>query len=275
MDDYREALRLAGITSHELVIGDDAPDAVVARHPGLMLLGGHDVDPALYGEPPHEKTEGVSASRDAYEMALVKAGSPATCRSSPFAAASSCSTSPSAAASSRTSRRRWCSASITIRAERRRCGHYVEGRPARTRRPRRSGARARRLLRRQQPAPSGAEEGRRRPEGDGDLGGRRHRGRRAPGVALLRRGAVASREFLAERPLPAPVRGFLAAASDALNDSGVDFNSGASLPARQHGQRFDVRRVREEIEALERHEREAGPSSTLRSRASVATSQDT
>ena len=73
MDDYREALRLAGIKSHELVFDDDAPDAVVARHAGLMLLGGHDVDPALYGEEPHEKTEGVSASRDAYEIALVKA----------------------------------------------------------------------------------------------------------------------------------------------------------------------------------------------------------
>lgn len=73
MDDYREALRLAGITSHELVIGDDAPDAVVARHAGLMLLGGHDVDPALYGEDRHPATEGVSTSRDEYEIALVKA----------------------------------------------------------------------------------------------------------------------------------------------------------------------------------------------------------
>jgi len=73
MDDYREALRLAGIASHELVFEDDAPDAVVARHGGLMLLGGGDVDPALYGETPHEKTEIVPAPRDAYEIALVKA----------------------------------------------------------------------------------------------------------------------------------------------------------------------------------------------------------
>ena len=73
MDDYREALRLAGIASHELVIDDDAPDAVVTRHAGLMLLGGGDVDPALYGETPHEKTEIVPAPRDAYEIALVKA----------------------------------------------------------------------------------------------------------------------------------------------------------------------------------------------------------
>ena len=73
MDDYREALRLAGITSHELVIEHDEPDAVVARHGGLMLLGGHDVDPALYGEDRHPTTEGVSTARDEYEIALVKA----------------------------------------------------------------------------------------------------------------------------------------------------------------------------------------------------------
>ena len=56
MDDYREALRVAGIAGHELVIDGDAPEAVVTRHAGLMLLGGHDVDPALYGETPHAKT---------------------------------------------------------------------------------------------------------------------------------------------------------------------------------------------------------------------------
>jgi putative glutamine amidotransferase len=73
MDDYREALRVAGIAGHELVYEQDAPDAVVARHGGLMLLGGADVDPALYGEEPHPTTEIVPAPRDAYEIALVKA----------------------------------------------------------------------------------------------------------------------------------------------------------------------------------------------------------
>jgi putative glutamine amidotransferase len=73
MDDYREALRVARITSHELVFEADAPDAVVARHGGLLLLGGSDVDPALYGEERHPTTEVVAAPRDAYEIALVKA----------------------------------------------------------------------------------------------------------------------------------------------------------------------------------------------------------
>ena len=73
MDDYREAMRLAGIVAHELVADDDAPDAVVARHGGLLLLGGSDVDPALYGEERHPATEVVPAPRDAYEIALIRA----------------------------------------------------------------------------------------------------------------------------------------------------------------------------------------------------------
>ena len=73
MDDYREALRLAGITAHELDHAQDAPEAVVARVGGLMLLGGSDVDPALYGQPPHKTTVVDAAPRDQYEIALVRA----------------------------------------------------------------------------------------------------------------------------------------------------------------------------------------------------------
>jgi putative glutamine amidotransferase len=73
MDDYREAIRLAGITARELVVEEDAPDAVVTRHAGLLLLGGGDVDPGLYGEQRHATTDVVAAPRDEYEIALVKA----------------------------------------------------------------------------------------------------------------------------------------------------------------------------------------------------------
>ena len=73
MDDYREALRVAGIASHELVYEQDAPEAVVERHAGVLLLGGHDVDPALYGEERHPTTQVVETPRDTYEIALVKA----------------------------------------------------------------------------------------------------------------------------------------------------------------------------------------------------------
>jgi putative glutamine amidotransferase len=73
MDDYREALRLAGIVSHELDFAQDDPTTVVARCGGVMLLGGGDVDPALYGEAPHATTEVVVKPRDEYEIALVRA----------------------------------------------------------------------------------------------------------------------------------------------------------------------------------------------------------
>jgi putative glutamine amidotransferase len=73
MDDYREAMRVAAITGHELVYEQDAPEAVVSRHGGLMLLGGTDVDPALYGEERHPATDVAAAPRDAYEIALVQA----------------------------------------------------------------------------------------------------------------------------------------------------------------------------------------------------------
>lgn len=73
MDDYREALRIAGIATHELVYEQDPPDAVVTRHGGVLLLGGSDVDPAWYGEDMHPATEVVAAPRDAYEIALVQA----------------------------------------------------------------------------------------------------------------------------------------------------------------------------------------------------------
>jgi putative glutamine amidotransferase len=72
MDDYREAMRVAGIAGHELVAEQDAPEAVVARHAGLLLLGGSDVDPTLYGEERHPTTEVVPAPRDEYEIALVR-----------------------------------------------------------------------------------------------------------------------------------------------------------------------------------------------------------
>jgi putative glutamine amidotransferase len=72
MDDYREALRAAGIVGHELDHAHDTPDAVVARCGGLILLGGGDVDPALYGEAAHPTTEIVPKPRDEYEIALVR-----------------------------------------------------------------------------------------------------------------------------------------------------------------------------------------------------------
>ena len=53
MADYLESVRRAGGEPLELDYQRDAPADVVRRASGLMLTGGGDVDPALYGETPH------------------------------------------------------------------------------------------------------------------------------------------------------------------------------------------------------------------------------
>jgi putative glutamine amidotransferase len=40
---------------------------------GLLLTGGKDVDPAVYGQPPHPRTDQPARQRDAWELALLRA----------------------------------------------------------------------------------------------------------------------------------------------------------------------------------------------------------
>jgi putative glutamine amidotransferase len=47
--------------------------ALLRRFDGLVLMGGSDVDPALYGQPPHATTYGVNRENDEIEMALSRA----------------------------------------------------------------------------------------------------------------------------------------------------------------------------------------------------------
>ena len=49
-----------------------AVDGVLERLDGLLLSGGGDIDPALYGAEPDPHLDGVDADRDAYELALVR-----------------------------------------------------------------------------------------------------------------------------------------------------------------------------------------------------------
>lgn len=72
MTDYLESLRRAGGDPVE-VGGDETPAAIVARAGGILLTGGGDVDPALYGEAPHPSYDAAEPGRDAFEIALARA----------------------------------------------------------------------------------------------------------------------------------------------------------------------------------------------------------
>ena len=73
MADYVESIRRAGAEVGRAVAHDEAADAVVGRVDGLLLTGGGDVDPALYGAAPHPSFVAAEPGRDAYEIALVRA----------------------------------------------------------------------------------------------------------------------------------------------------------------------------------------------------------
>jgi putative glutamine amidotransferase len=71
--DYLESVRRAGGEPVEVADTQEAPAAIVARVHGVMLTGGGDVDPALYGETPHATYEPAEPGRDAFEIGLAKA----------------------------------------------------------------------------------------------------------------------------------------------------------------------------------------------------------
>ncbi|GIH74866.1 gamma-glutamyl-gamma-aminobutyrate hydrolase family protein [Planobispora longispora] len=48
------------------------PAAVIGRLDGLIVAGGGDIDPARYGEPPHERTGYIRKFRDDAELGLVR-----------------------------------------------------------------------------------------------------------------------------------------------------------------------------------------------------------
>jgi putative glutamine amidotransferase len=70
--DYLESVRRAGGDPAEVADAHESPEAIVARVRGVMLTGGGDVDPSLYGEAPHSTYEAAEPGRDAFEIALAK-----------------------------------------------------------------------------------------------------------------------------------------------------------------------------------------------------------
>ena len=71
LGDYLESVKRAG-GDPVVLKNSDNPADVLARIDGLLLTGGADVDPALYGQDPHERTE-VDVERDRFEVPLARA----------------------------------------------------------------------------------------------------------------------------------------------------------------------------------------------------------
>ena len=76
MTDYVESVKRAGATALELSVTDD-PEAIVGRADGLLITGGGDIAPELYGAAPHATYSPAEPGRDAFEIALVGAASAA------------------------------------------------------------------------------------------------------------------------------------------------------------------------------------------------------
>jgi putative glutamine amidotransferase len=70
--DYDASVRKAGGNPWTPVIGVDEPAAVVESVDGLLLTGGDDVDPALFGEAPHASYEASEPGRDRFELELLR-----------------------------------------------------------------------------------------------------------------------------------------------------------------------------------------------------------
>lgn len=70
LPDYETAVRTAGGSPQ--VVDQAVPAAEAVRHAdGILLAGGGDVDPALYGEERHPTFDPSEPGRDAYEIELV------------------------------------------------------------------------------------------------------------------------------------------------------------------------------------------------------------
>ena len=90
MSDYLESVKRAGATVLEVSVDED-PAALMTRVDGVVLTGGGDIAPALYGAVPHATYAAAEAGRDAFEIALVRRGHRGRhCRSSRSAGACRC-----------------------------------------------------------------------------------------------------------------------------------------------------------------------------------------
>ena len=70
--DYEEAVRRAGGEPRVLDQASDSAASVINSVNGLLLAGGGDVLPALYGAAAHESFSAAEAGRDTYELELAR-----------------------------------------------------------------------------------------------------------------------------------------------------------------------------------------------------------
>jgi len=72
LPDYEESVRRAGGDARVLNAAADAPADVIGAVHGLLLTGGGDVRPDLYGAAPHATFDPAEPGRDEYEIELVR-----------------------------------------------------------------------------------------------------------------------------------------------------------------------------------------------------------
>ena len=70
--DYEESIQRAGGEVRILDYTKDAPAEVVKSVDGILLTGGGDVLPSLYGEQAHATFDAAEPGRDAYEIELAR-----------------------------------------------------------------------------------------------------------------------------------------------------------------------------------------------------------
>jgi putative glutamine amidotransferase len=72
-DSYVAAVQSTGALVVLLPVDRRAPEALLDRIDGLIVIGGADLDPAVYGEPRSDATEATYRERDEFEIALTRA----------------------------------------------------------------------------------------------------------------------------------------------------------------------------------------------------------
>src|SRR3954462_4262838 len=71
LDDYVASVERSGARARVLEVSE-SPRAVLQTIDGVLLTGGGDVDPALYGEDRHETVQDAEPGRDEFEIDLAK-----------------------------------------------------------------------------------------------------------------------------------------------------------------------------------------------------------